>query len=292
MSERILRFGPRSGLVGILSTPEASGASQRPAVLMWNVGVNHRVGPYRTFVELARELASQGFVSLRFDVSGLGDSEARRDLDPEQDPADVDLADAMSALTRRTGIERFVLLGFCSGVDAAHRVAVKDPRVVGVIQLEGYAYATPGFWLRFPFRVLSRAKWERRLRHGLEQLKARLCGGEAAPSYGNELVYERDYPDWSHYRCDLVTLSQRGVAQLFVYVGLDSAFNHSGQFWEMFGSPELDRQLLEVQYLPRADHVFYDLEARRSMCAYVVDFLRARFPALRASEQATREELG
>lgn len=278
MTERVLRFGPRSAMVGILCAPDGDARADdgRPTVLMWNVGVNHRVGPYRVFVELARALASNGFASLRFDSSGLGDSEARRDSADGAESAELDLRDAMDAITRRTGCTRFVLVGFCSSVDAAHRVAVKDPRVVGAIHIEGYAFPTRGFYRRYPLRMLSRRRWTRRLRHTVDSLVG-MVKHRPMPAITAELVYARDYPEWSQFARELAELTKRQVTFLFVYVGLDTAFNYPGQFWQMFATRELERQRIELAYFPDADHTFYELSERHEMLARVLLFMRDRF---------------
>ena len=75
MRERAVRFGKTAKLVGIVAEPnptEQSG-TDKPAVLMLNSGILHRVGACRLHVKLARSLASEGHTVLRFDFSGIGD---------------------------------------------------------------------------------------------------------------------------------------------------------------------------------------------------------------------------
>ena len=76
MSERVVTFGGQGELVGVLSQPDVVRPSA-PWVLLWNTGLHPRVGPCRLNVQLARRLAALGIPSLRFDLSGLGDSAAR-----------------------------------------------------------------------------------------------------------------------------------------------------------------------------------------------------------------------
>ena len=143
MSERVFTFGRGSSLVGILTEPSRPRRNS-PALLMWNVGVNHRVGPLRFNVDLARALAEVGFTSLRFDISGLGDSAVRQDARAEHERAAADVREAMSALQSRNIASSFGLVGFCSSVDAAHAVA-SDPSVRGAVFIEGYTFRTRGF---------------------------------------------------------------------------------------------------------------------------------------------------
>src|SRR5262249_41216571 len=149
MTERVHTFGSHRGLVGILTEPDAESVrGGSPAIVFSNIGLNHRVGPNRLFVELARKLATNGLRSLRFDPSGVGGRAARPGTGPDRGRATLDAGEAMAFLQRR-GTDRFVLVGLCSGVDSAHGVALQDRRVVGAIFIDGYAYRNGGFWLRF-----------------------------------------------------------------------------------------------------------------------------------------------
>ena len=78
MRERALTFGP-ANLVGILTQPDPDVAvPDAPAVVILNSGILHRAGASRMYVQVARTLAEEGMTSLRFDFSGIGDSEVRR----------------------------------------------------------------------------------------------------------------------------------------------------------------------------------------------------------------------
>ena len=80
MTEEVCRFGDRKSLVGIVTLPERPDHGQDlPAIILLNAGLAHRVGPQRLYVKMARHMASQGFAVLRFDFSGIGDSEPRTD---------------------------------------------------------------------------------------------------------------------------------------------------------------------------------------------------------------------
>ncbi|MGH7928173.1 MAG: alpha/beta hydrolase, partial [Candidatus Binatia bacterium] len=75
MREEALLLGKTRSLVGILTDPpEAKRSTRLPGIILLNAGIIHRVGPNRMHVKIARTLAPMGFVVVRFDFSGIGDS--------------------------------------------------------------------------------------------------------------------------------------------------------------------------------------------------------------------------
>ena len=70
-------FGRSQHLVGVLSTPTVVSAAAPPGIVLVNSGIIHRIGANRVYVRLARALAVCGSASLRFDLSGIGDSTSR-----------------------------------------------------------------------------------------------------------------------------------------------------------------------------------------------------------------------
>src|SRR5689334_6718959 len=138
MKERAVLVQNDPALVGIVT--EAETPTSGPGVVILNAGVVHRVGPNRLHVRLGRALAAIGFPVLRFDLSGIGDSDVRRDHLSFVDSAPLETREAMSYLTRTAGVQQFVVAGICSGAGTAFRVAASDPRVAGVILIEPYAF--------------------------------------------------------------------------------------------------------------------------------------------------------
>lgn len=132
MKEEAIRFGKATTLVGIITHPaEADLDVTRPGVILLNSGILHRVGPNRLYVEMARRLATMGFVVLRFDFSGIGDSPVRNDHLPFDKSAVSEAGAAMNHLETVKGIDRFILAGICSGAAISFKMACQDPRVIG-----------------------------------------------------------------------------------------------------------------------------------------------------------------
>src|SRR5262245_60825383 len=134
-AEDAIVFGGDVRLVGIVTTPTEPRAGERTGVILLNAGVVHRVGPNRLYVTLARRLAQAGLTVLRFDHSGIGDSETRDDhLDFNQSSV-VEAVAAMDWLAAERQCRSFVLLGLCSGTLTAFKTALADRRVSGLILL-------------------------------------------------------------------------------------------------------------------------------------------------------------
>lgn len=269
--EKALSFGPQSALAGVWVEPVAGAAkADAPTLLIWNTGINHHVGPWRFNVDLTRALARAGFASLRFDASGLGDSESRGDVSTETDRWAADLRDAMGVAQSRRGKSEVVLLGFCSSTDPAHYVALQEPKVVGTIFVEGYAYRSKAFWRRYPLRYLERARWER-----LAKRTAARLAGKPAPAYVPSM-FAREYPPPARFAAELNTLLARGVKLQFTFSGGDSDFNHEAQFDDMLGDATI-RPRVDLKFYPEADHTFFRVEDRRRLIEHLVGWMQQSF---------------
>lgn len=282
-SERVLSFGASGSLHGVLAEPAPQARIEgAPGILFWNVGTNHHVGPHRVYVDLARRLAQLGFTSLRFDTSGLGDSAASRDdtrPDAERNVADV--REAMLTLKKQRGFETFVLVGFCSSVDAAHAVAVDAAEVIGVIYLEGYQYRTRRFYLQYAQRFLERGRWERLLRLRYPHLFNEPANLNDR-SMDRETVFVRDYPTQEQFSADVRKLARRGVRMLCMYSGGDTSYSYQGQFFDFVNAPEVVPNV-ELVFYPSADHTFFLVEHRERVMSGITSWLQREFGSSRGA---------
>src|SRR5262245_34733723 len=133
-AEQAIVFGGAAArLVGIVTTPSSSAAVRSTGVILLNAGVVHRVGPNRMYVTLARRLSQAGLTVLRFDHSGIGDSEPRDDrLDFNQSSVLETIA-AMDWLAAERRCRSFALIGLCSGTLTAFNTALADARVTDLV---------------------------------------------------------------------------------------------------------------------------------------------------------------
>ena len=266
VTERVVVFGSHSGLVGVLTLPDAAdgrGASPRRAVVMANIGLMHRVGPYRLYVELARAVAALGWCALRFDLSGLGDSVPRTGAQTSGEQAQADVVEALDWLERAHGIREAVIVGLCSGVDSAHPVAVADPRVAGAVFVDGYTYPTAGFYVRrYTLRYLQLERWRRfgrRLTRKLATARPRRAVVDPNGASDGEApvgVFQRDLPSRERFRDDIARVAARGARVLFIFTGTyDGGFNSPRQMSEILG-PTVPLSGIEATVFRGADHLF------------------------------------
>ena len=126
IEEKFCRFDEDQHLFGILSRP--SNATNYPAIVLFNAGAVHHVGPNRLYVTLARNLAVLGFACFRVDLGGIGDSVLKSRLMRENHPyPDTAIADAQAVLVHlkeQFGYTRFIAVGLCSGAHTAFHVGL------------------------------------------------------------------------------------------------------------------------------------------------------------------------
>ncbi|HEY2942793.1 MAG TPA: alpha/beta fold hydrolase [Vicinamibacteria bacterium] len=278
--ERVAHFGRPKTLVGVVSLPGSSVATRDQAVVIVNVGVIHRVGPNRLHVQLARQLASDGFATLRFDLSGIGDSEPRRD-GVVPDAVRQDLNDALSYLEGTVKATSFVLVGLCSGANTSLRFARLHRGVVGAALLDPYFCKTPGFYLRhYGRRLLRWESWRNALTgHGGHRRVLDALGRSEPPAPpGDGLVAPPRVIPKAEMEEGIAELTERGVQLLHVFTGGHEGYNHKGQFWEAF--PRFKGKLgIRVEFLASADHTFRRRANRRAVIALIREWLvTTRFP--------------
>ena len=275
--ETTLQFGPKKGLIGILSEPE-SPDPEKPAFIITNSGLLHRVGPFRFYVNMTRRLASAGFSALRMDLSGKGDSAPRRDGKLSQQNVIDDLKDTMTFLEEKKGIRRFVVMGVCTGADNSYQAAFNDERVAGIIPVDGYAYQTFGFYSRhYGPHLLKPKKWANFTSRQIKRLMTRLGASESEAEGPSAKQNRMTFPPKREFAAKLGSVLERGVKVLIVYSGGWVPFyNYKEQFRDAFPSLARHRNL-NLEYFPKADHTFILRRDREELMAQVCSWARTNF---------------
>jgi alpha-beta hydrolase superfamily lysophospholipase len=153
--ERALHFGARRSIFGIV-TEEASsrGDQQRPVLLLLNSGAVHHVGPNRLYVRIARSLAQQGFVVVRLDLPGLGDSPVDAGHEENQTYPEWSLTairEAVDFASNELGASEIHSAGICSGAYHSLKAAVAGMPLRSVVVINPLTFFwQPGMLLAQP----------------------------------------------------------------------------------------------------------------------------------------------
>jgi len=284
MKERALQFGPQRRLIGILSLPDIPDPS-RPAVLIPNTGVEHRVGPNRLHIELGRAFARLGFVALRMDISGMGDS----GLPADGSRGDVvaDLRAAMEQLERMGLAKKFVAVGLCSGGNDAHLLARADERIVGAAFIDHYQYPTAKAVM---IRIAQKIGEPRRVLNFLRRKWAELTGKPLEYDPGVLSFFEQ--PTREAFVADVAELMRRRVALFFLYTGENqNDYNYADQLYDV--CPALRVYPLQtLHYVPRCDHTFTHVRMREQLIAALERWLLTQvLPPRSLTQQFAADQL-
>lgn len=126
VKERPVFFGAQADLFGVVTEPRR-GELRRRGVILVNAAADNHIGAARMYVTLARRWARRGYVVLRMDFAGIGDS-ATRPTRPDDDvfppTALEDMRAAVDLMRNRYGVGEMTIAGLCSGGYHALRAAV------------------------------------------------------------------------------------------------------------------------------------------------------------------------
>ena len=283
MREQTLILGPDRHLVATLTPADPDVAPAGWMALLTNSGVIGRAGPHRMNVRLARQFARMGIPSIRFDLSGLGDSRRASGTLAQTAQWVADTRTVMDAAQARCGDLRFFMVGYCSGAEVAHLTALEDARLRAAVLWDFYAFPT------------RRLRWHRLLhrlrRAGLRGIAAkawrRLAGAAGAATTSGAAdarapnVYDGPKTPRDVYIDRFNELARRDVELFFYYSGGEPEwFAYRGQFKDMFGDQPFHPQVWFDQ-LYISDHLITGKAAQEGFMQAVQQWLRQRVLAAR-----------
>lgn len=127
-------------LSGVLHVPLCSEQERKPAVILVHGFISNKVGQHRIFVNIARQLCLAGFVVLRFDFSGCGESPGQyRDVTIIQQVEEIIRAIDVIEKHANVNVDKITLLGHSLGGAIAANVASLDQRIHQLILLSPVA---------------------------------------------------------------------------------------------------------------------------------------------------------
>jgi hypothetical protein len=263
--EKPLDVDPGSGLFGVLTCPQDN--RRDTGFIFINSGLLHRVGPFRLYVDIARQIARAGFPSIRLDLSGKGDSDALSGVSLAE--ANIaNLSAACRKLQEETGASKFVLGGLCSGADDAVQAGLEIDNLAGIFMFDGFAPKTIRFYIkRYGPKLFSARSW-------LNRLQPISTPGEQS---GGEVGNLRN---WGTPREMLSRYSKyvdNGTHILAIFSGwAGNCYTYPSQLTTTIAHPRAAKMVSELHY-PQATHLFPLSAHRRQAVTSVVEWARRSF---------------
>lgn len=253
-------------------------------VVMLNGGATSHIGPNRMYVDLSRRWAARGYVVLRLDLAGLGDSATRpgRTGNEVYPPGALDdVAAAVDFLRRHYGVRNVTLAGLCAGAYHALRSATAGLPVSTVLLVNPLTF----YWkqgstlndLQIAEVVRNPGVYRERVKTGkswLKLIRGRVNLWRVVMVYLRRLGLAldssaRDLSRKLHIRLpddlgwDLQSVAARGVRIVFLFArgdaGADLLKMQGGSAVAAIG----DR--CRVYTIDGADHVFSQSAARKHL---------------------------
>lgn len=289
MHEVAVAFGEANNLVGVRTE---SVEPNTVGVLMLTPGMLHHVGPNRLHVQLARDLAARGYESLRFCLSGIGESLASPSSKSSIERAVSEIQQAMDFLQQERGMQKFITFGLCSGADDSLHAIALDDRIVGTVMLDGFGYRNLQYhlrrWLWWRPRLLVQRVVNRRIKRFvpscLVPASSRINSTTTdsptqQPTRSTLLPGEdiREFPAQAETSRILREYIDRGGRGLFLYTGgVAHYYNGQHQFAELF--PQFrDIDSIQARFFPHLDHVLQLREDREQIVNHVTAWIVKNF---------------
>jgi len=287
-------------LSGVVTEPRRDEMRRRGIILL-NAGATHHVGPNRMYVTLARRWAQNGYVVLRLDLSGLGDSGSGNDpTENEVYPASAvtEIRAAVDFLRAQYGVNSISLAGLCSGAYHALRAAVADTAVTRIILVNPLNFAardgkTQNDLIRLGFehspalylRQNIPSRFWKRLMSGQVNIPKLLnvyahYAHELLKWVGRDLARSLRLPLPGDLGNELQELASRGVSVVFIFAsgepGIAVLRHRAGSAVKHLGPR------CRVHTIEGADHIFSQRGPRALLEAKLTEELFA--PPLRAGD--------
>jgi len=229
-------------------------------------------------VAMSRSFARAGYTVLRFDFSGIGDSEPGNDGLPPVESCLADLKDAIDWLERDRKSSRVILIGLCSGADHAILYGHTDPRVAALVLMDPSIPATARYYIQYIGRRLLR------YRYWGSVLTAR---GRILSMWIQQLLYALR-PSWKSRQITLQNLRfhnylqecyrnavDRGIQMLAVFTGDSMRQTYPQQMIDAFPKVAFGSQL-KLELFPGSDHTFSRESDRTKLSQLILDWIDAQ----------------
>jgi dienelactone hydrolase len=235
-------------LSAFLHTPSSADAKQ-PAVAIFHGLMGSKHQPHRMFVELADGLAEAGFVALRVDFRGRGDSDgASIDATPQADLVDARCAVDYLAAQPNVDASRIALVGMSWGGLIAALLNGSDPRT-----------AATALWSSAPSERLN---WSPDLRDFDGRLAAELWGNLIGAPFYEGLKQLNPLGDLL-----------KGQGPVLMVYGSEDEITPAAQVETARAALARASRVCDVVALDGAEHNFFAVTAKQAAIAQTVRWL-------------------
>jgi hypothetical protein len=275
MKEEVFRYGENNRGLGMVSLPAI--LDNAPVVVTFNAGLIHREGPYRLNVHICRTLAECGFIAIRIDLSGKGDTPVREGLINRESVA-LDWKYIKASINDRFGQRSLTLMGLCSGADNAIKVTAEDKDVKGLILLDPVSLQDAEFHRRaLKAKLTNIHKWLNLPANMLRRFRRRM-GWETDPY--EHMASLRDEPTPQDYhRCFTHIVRNRGQVLVIFTSQAVERYNREGQFARAMDIAKFD-QCCEEVFWPQVEHLFPVQVHRDRLLEKIRDWAQRQFNTL------------
>jgi hypothetical protein len=276
IQEKPLRYGEGGRGFAMVTLPENT--ERAPIVALLNAGLLHRAEPYRLNVLIARRLAQVGYVCVRVDLSGKGETPPREGL-TNRDSVSLDWKYLSEAVVRQLGPRPFVILGLCSGADNGIKLAAVDTKIRGLVLLDPVSPRDAGFmrrrliasatnwrkWARLPFSLAARIR-----QRGTKEANLGL----------------RDLPAREDLDGCIANLMKHDGRILMVFTGhATSNYNQAGQFARVMAVPGLNA-ICDEHFWPNTEHLYPVADHRERLIQVVGEWASKHLNHFRSQQSS------
>jgi alpha-beta hydrolase superfamily lysophospholipase len=267
--ERAVRLG-EIGLFAITTEPDGGGSG--PWMMFLNVATEHHIGPGRLWVDLARQWARHGIRSVRFDVSGVGDSPVHPGQTENVTYAPElldDLPELASGVSPHDPSDT-VFIGLCSGGYGALEAAM-------ALGARGAYVFNPALSSESMNKSSQEADPRRRAFRPLPVPLVRLGVRHGRTAWWIWRTY-RQFAVWQAPMAVPAAAVRSGLDVFLICSVADTQPLREVLFWRAFGERRLRRTgRFELAVVPDMDHVLLFGQGRRKAARLLTQRVLERF---------------
>jgi pimeloyl-ACP methyl ester carboxylesterase len=275
INEQAVLLGERRSLVGILARATAPPSKDRPAVVILNTGIIHRVGHHRMYVTMSRALARAGYTVLRFDFSGIGDSDVRVDELSPVESCLADIKDVLDWIEKERQVSRVILIGLCSGADHAVLYGHTDGRIIALVLMDPTIPATARYYFHYVARRLTRLRhWTNVVagRSRILKVWTRQLFQVVRPGWRSPRITLRDLPFHAYLEQSYQRSVDHSIQMLAIFTEDTTRQTYHGQILDAFPNVFFGDKLT-TEFFPGSDHIFTSAVDRAKLICVISSWI-------------------